>query len=237
MTCPICSKSTVLLGKVDLNRDCLGLLPLQNEKFIEYYICTYCKFISAPTMYKWASKEFREKIYNNEYTKIDPDFISVRPRVMARSLVELCPDPRGVKHLDYGGGTGTLSNILKEVQWDSSYYDPYMSTQSKPSGKFNLVTSIEVFEHSNNPKKLIKDILEVLSSKGVLIFTTFLSDNKQSIDWNYIAPRNGHISIYSKLSLELLAKQYNMNFRSFSETTHIMWKKVPNWAIPLNLAA
>lgn len=237
MTCPICSKKTVLLGKVDLNRDCLGLLPLLGEKFVDYYICTFCNFISAPNLYNWTDKELREKIYNDEYIKIDPDFLMVRPRVLARSLVEICPDPRGVKHLDYGGGTGTLSELLNIVGWASEHYDPHMSKQLEPEGKYNLVTAIEVFEHSNNPQKLMQSISSILSSKGVLIFTTHLSDNRQSIDWNYIAPRNGHISLYSQQSLKLLAKQYNLNFRSFSETAHIMWKKIPNWATHLNLAA
>jgi len=48
-------------------------------------------------------------------------------------------------------------------------------------------------------------------------------------NWWYAAPRNGHISLFSTKSL-LLADKYGLGFRSFSETTHCFYSKLPSWA-------
>lgn len=241
MTCPICNKPTKFFGTVDLNRDCLGLSSLSGENFTEYHICTQCKFTFAPTMYLWTDKEFSTRIYNEEYIKVDPEFKDDRPNRVSKDLISAFPTCASIRHLDYGGGSGTLSRILKLNNWTSTYYDPFFMEciyhTNKQGYKYNLITAIEVFEHTKDPQKLMKDISSMLSSSGLLILTTLLSDRNLSINWNYIAPRNGHISIFSQQSLRLLAKQYNLNFISLSENIHVMWKKVPKWAEHLNLAA
>lgn len=232
MSCPICGKSTILIDKIDLDRDCLGLNVLSGTKFVEYYGCTTCGFCYSPEMYLWAKKQFAEDIYNDDYQKYDPDFISLRSTNNAKMLSgTFFKDTKYIRHLDYGGGLGLLSSLLNTSGWDSSTYDPFIRSET-PLGKYSLITAFEVFEHTTNPQELIQHLTTLLSNKGILIFSTLLSDEKirKPLDWWYVAPRNGHISIFSQLSLRLLAKQNSLNFISFSGGMHAMWKKVPNWA-------
>lgn len=240
MQCPICSNSTIYLDTLDLSKTCLGLNVLLGNNPIEYYFCRSCGFTFAPNMHKWTTKQFSASIYNSEYVKIDPDYLYIRPTNNAEDLLKTFKEFQYIKHLDYGGGSGLLSNILREHSWDSSTYDPFSSQSSLKELvssiglKFNLITAFEVFEHSNNPKKLLHEISSLLSSKGILIFSTMLSDKyikeKEPLNWWYASPRNGHISLYSQRSLRELAQQNNLNFLSFSENIHAMWKKVPKWA-------
>lgn len=233
--CPICSKETRLLGIVDLSRDCLGLFPVGSTFPVEYFLCSTCGFCSAPNLCAWSNKKFRELIYNDQYITIDPDYKELRPTKNAEMLQTLFKDISSIKHLDYGGGSGLLSNLLCKNNWQSYTYDPFIdlvdikTKYSLINTKFNLITVFEVFEHTTNPKELMQQITSLLSSKGILLFSTEISDNKNILEWNYLAPRNGHISLYSYRSLQILAKQYSLNLASFSRNLHIMWKKLPVW--------
>jgi hypothetical protein len=53
----------------------------------------------------------------------------------------------------------------------------------------------------------------------------------QRLSWPYVAPRNGHISLYSRESLVRLANRYHFGFGSFNDNAHLFWRKtVPAWA-------
>jgi len=42
------------------------------------------------------------------------------------------------------------------------------------------------------------------------------------LNWWYAAPRNGHISLYSRKSLEVLAAKFGLTYVSFSMGTHLL---------------
>jgi hypothetical protein len=76
-----------------------------------------------------------------------------------------------------------------------------------------------------------------ISFDDVVLFSTLLSDgpikpNTRLSRW-YAAPRNGHISLFSKKSLQTLANNHNFEIDSLSSGTHILYRKVPDWAAHL----
>jgi len=238
MNCPICSKPTKHLDTIDLSTNCLGLFFTSDATPIEYVLCAHCGFCFSPTMYAWSDRHLSETVYNSEYVLVDPDFVSERPTNVFKALVNAFPDPKNIKHLDYGGGNGLLSSLLKEVGWSTQTYDPFMYDNKIIVGnKFNLITAIEVFEHCTRPQQLMKQISSLLSSTGVLLLTTLLSDGnlQKPLTWRYASPRNGHVSLFSYTSLRMLAKQYNLNLYSPSNNQHFLYKKAPSWATHLNL--
>jgi len=79
-------------------------------------------------------------------------------------------------------------------------------------------------------------ISTLLAPEGMVLFSTLVSDghikHNQRINWWYAAPRNGHISLFSKQSLSILAEREGFSFGSFSPGFHILWKSLPSWAQP-----
>jgi 2-polyprenyl-3-methyl-5-hydroxy-6-metoxy-1,4-benzoquinol methylase len=110
---------------------------------------------------------------------------------------------------------------MKEAGWNTSAYDPY-SNPIRPKGLYNFITAIEVFEHSTDIAETIKDIKSFLTKDGVILFTTLLAEKNTDIDWWYILPRNGHISILSKESMKILAIKNGMFFETINEGTHVL---------------
>lgn len=238
--CPICFANASPLDVVDFNKSCEEpknkYLPLSGRP-IYYFLCENCHFCFAPEIYTWDIATFASKIYNDSYIDIDPDYVSARPRANADSLLKLFGKQKNLfRHLDYGGGSGLLSQLLREKQWQSSSYDPFYNTQQtiEQLGQFDLITAYEVFEHVPDVKKLMANLSALLSKNGIILFSTLVSDEhlvkNQRINWWYAAPRNGHISLFSKASLSILARDNGFSLGSFSVGFHAMWKTVPVWA-------
>lgn len=238
--CPVCEGNALLLDVVDFNKSCEELrgrfLPLAGVP-VYYALCERCGFCFAPELYRWTLDEFSERIYNDDYVLVDPDYLDVRPSINADHLRKLIGSrSSAIRHLDYGGGHGLLSDLLRDSGWDSSSYDPFVdrTITVKDLGRFDLITAYEVFEHVPDVRRLVLELADLLCDDGVLLFSTIVSDDNiaphKRLTWWYAAPRNGHISLHSRNSLGILAQRAGLNFGSFSANFHAYWRRVPAWA-------
>jgi len=241
--CPVCGGHCELLDVVDLNKSCEEangrFLPLAGVP-VYYAQCGTCRFCYAPQLWAWTMGEFEEKIYNADYVLADPHYTEARPRASAADLVALFGEgAKSIRHLDYGGGHGMLSRLLGEAGWSSLSYDPFVDKGLEPQslGRFDLITAYEVFEHVPDVEHLMNDLASLLAPDGLVLFSTMLSDGhiapQQRLTWWYAAPRNGHISLYSRTSLELLAAKSGLKLGSFSDVFHVFFKTIPAWAAHL----
>jgi hypothetical protein len=231
--CPVCAKLTNALDVVDFNKSCdmnrdyivkLSLHP------IYYFYCNNCSFTFSPEIYQWEDQKIRELIYNDDYIKFDQEFFEIRPLEMKNFISNNFNNLKNnIRHLDYGGGRGTMSSKLHADGWNSTSYDPFFGDHTMPNSKFNFITCFEVFEHSNNLDKLFNDLNHLCDQEiGIVLITTALSDNiiksGKRLNWWYASPRNGHISLFSKRSLLLIAKKNNFSLLSDGFSTHCLYK-------------
>jgi SAM-dependent methyltransferase len=241
--CQICGSGATILDVVDFNKSCEELrgvhLPLSGVP-IYYFLCPQCGFCFAPEMQRWPMEEFESKVYNDEYIKVDPCCVEIRPQGDARSLLEKFPQfAPEIRHLDYGGGTGVLSQVLKDNGWNSATYDPFhnKNTDLNSLGKFHFITAYEVFEHVPDVNQLMQTLTSLLEPDGLVFFSTSVSDghikNNERINWWYASPRNGHISVFSNQSLKHLVTKYDFQFISDWVGHHAFFRTLPEWAKPL----
>jgi hypothetical protein len=238
-TCPICAGPTSLLDVVDLNKSCEeargSFLPLAGVP-IYYSLCDRCGFCFAPELYQWSLQDFSTRIYNDDYKLVDPDYVEVRPRANAKMLERMFANyALDIRHLDYGGGNGILSSELFAAGWSSMSYDPFVDDpMSNDQGRFNLVTSFEVFEHVPDVNHLITTLSSLVEKDGLILFSTVLSDGNlarnQRLQWWYASPRNGHISLFSSRSLALLGEKEDFELVSLSANLHAYRRTTPPWA-------
>ena len=237
--CPICTGNTSAIDVLDLSKSC-GVsgefLPLTFVP-VYYFICDDCDFVFAPELYGWSKEQFKDLIYNEEYIQVDPEYVEVRPTANATMINRIFGDQKTrVKHLDFGGGNGHLSSQLSSWGWNSSSYDPFEKdeTDADDLGQFDFVTAFEVFEHVPDPNALIEELSTLTHHGSLIFFSTLLSDGEitrnERLTWWYCAPRNGHISLYSRKSLYLLGKNHGLNYGNINQGTHILFKEMPEWA-------
>ena len=238
--CPVCNETCPLLDRLDFNKSCeeaRGRILGHSGLSVSYFLCGNCGFCFAPEIAAWTLAEFKERIYNDKYLQVDPDYAGRRPRANAAGLIsKFGVAAHFITHLDYGGGNGLLANLLGDSNWQSDSYDPFADGESwvNQLGKYDLITAFEVFEHVPSPQRLISRLMSLLAPRGIVLFSTLLSDGNihpnQKLSWWYAAPRNGHISLFSRKCLEVLAQDHGFHFHSFSAGFHVFFTELPPWA-------
>lgn len=230
--CKCCGHRTESFGAVDYGKCCEDGGTRRHPQLtgipIWYKRCTYCGFVFTTAFDSWSDAEFMERIYNKAYAKADPDY-TTRPYNNATSLAShFMKERRRPSILDYGGGSGEFAEFMRSLGYDADSYDPFGPEKYRkpPERKYDVITSFEVFEHHPDPKLLAQHIVGLLNPIGEVLFSTLLMPSPllhPSQFW-YIAPRNGHISIYTHQALVELFKPW-LVVMSVSQGSHrAIWK-------------
>lgn len=238
--CPVCRGATTVLGEVDFNKSCEDKADMRLPKsntMVRYYTCDICDFCFAPEFRNWPESRFKERIYNHEYVLVDPDYVTVRPHNSAKFIGSVFGSVRHrISHLDYGGGSGLLSELLRANGWQSSSYDQFVDGPDEFGrlSTYDLVTAFEVFEHVVDPLDLMASLSKLAHPQSLIMFTTVLSDGHiargEGLGWWYLAPRNGHVSLYSKHSLTLLLSAHGYDVLHWNEAVHVAFRELPGWS-------
>jgi 2-polyprenyl-6-hydroxyphenyl methylase/3-demethylubiquinone-9 3-methyltransferase len=238
--CKCCGKEATLYGVCDLSKNCEErrgtFLPLSGIP-VYYYRCADCGFVFSTQFDDASQEEFKQHIYNEEYIRVDPDYESLRPTANANLIQNTFSQYKeNINILDYGGGNGVLENNLRDAGFARvETYDPLSEQFSvRPERKFNLIVSFEVIEHVPQPSATFEDIFSFLSEdEGLLVFSTLvlpIDMDKVNVGWWYISPRNGHISIHSKKSLEMLLRKFGYHLASANQNLHFAFRGIPEFA-------
>ncbi len=241
--CKCCGASSPLYGVVDFHKNCLKVtLPALGLSGIPiyYYRCPVCKFLFTATFDSFTEEDFRTYIYNQDYHLVDPDYREIRPRGNANFLCNLFTGPKPKSVLDYGGGDGLLAQVLNSTGLlPVDTYDPSVPRHAtRPSRRYDCIFSFEVLEHATNPGRTIWDMNDLLTPDGLILFSTVLQPEdfeQQGLNWWYVGPRNGHVSLYAHGSLLKLIKPYGFALASFNDTLHALFRKIPDFAKPFLL--
>ncbi len=206
--CKICCGKAVLFDVVDFNKFCtsghdcykFGLAGIP----VYFLRCLDCQFVFTDYFDDWDKDAFSKHVYNDEYIRVDGEYADVRPARMAESLARRFDMQRDLAILDYGSGSGEMAKRLAALGFTNIECFDVFSQPNRPQRKFDIVTAIEVVEHSIDPIATFKEMQSFLSPDGAIIFTTgILPADIETIkaNWWYISPRNGHASIFSSAAL------------------------------------
>lgn len=237
--CPICGCLTKKYFTVPMDKT---FLPVQEDIAkiggdCDYHICPNCDFIYAPAFRQWTNDDFREKIYNADYEK----YIDIAHGDGSRDkmLLDMWGKKIAYKQeriLDYGGGHGGFARGLeKEFQIWADSYDKFYDNEKplNPNFKYSLVTCFEVLEHVFDPKPLFSMFNKTLVPGGTLITSTQRWDNNKYLfgqtpdKWQNIAPRNGHVCMYSTKAFRHLASVYGFAYvEDMSGELYQLFKKL-----------
>ena len=228
--CKCCDGFALPFAELDFSKSCedRNLSPFSpSGKVIPYFRCSRCGFIFTAHFDDWPPRRMQDEIYNEDYYLADPGFEEARPLAFAVSLANwLAPLRSEIASLDYGGGSGVLAAIMRQKGYDYDSYDPYFINTTLPARLYALATSFEVAEHATDPMKTFATMMSFLNRDGALLFSTNLSPCGVTSDWWYIAPRNGHVSIYTARSLQCLADRLGTRFLTLEDHIHLMYHRV-----------
>jgi hypothetical protein len=218
LRCKMCGGDARLFDVVDFNKMCSVHEPLAfgaSNIGVPYYVCEECDCIFTFFCDDWDAEAFRRYIYNEDYIKVDGEYVSARPTRNAQEMSGLLLGMEGKRILDYGSGSGVFSGLMNKFGYSTvESYDPF-SQPNRPAGKFDIVTAFEVIEHSPSPISTLNEMKDFLTDDGVIIFSqamqpTNISQIKGS--WWYLGPRNGHVTTFSHKTMVKYAERSHLTF-------------------------
>jgi predicted RNA-binding Zn-ribbon protein involved in translation (DUF1610 family) len=214
MLCPICGTESkpVFQGKI------------MRKYIIQYYQCHRCGFLHTEKPY-WIQEAYQDAI-----TSVDTGImLRTMDNVFVTNMLVHYYFDRDTKFLDYGGGYGIFTRMMRDLGYDWVWYDKYSENltargfEYDEKDEISLISAFELFEHFENPIEELKHLFSI--SKSIL-FSTLIYDEdlqyKNFEDWWYYVPETGqHISFYSQRTLEYIAKEYNVHYYKINEGMHL----------------
>ena len=238
-SCKACGTPSPVVGSVDFHKNCedrrQATLPLSGRA-VTYHRCPACALLFTSDFDAWDREDFRREIYNEGYADVDPDFAGSRPAASAELIGTLFgPACRGLDVLDFGGGDGALAALLaSRYGMAAEVYDPFnRACDVTPERQYPLVTCFEVLEHTPDPRATIRDIAARAQPDGIIVFSTLLQPGdftQRGLSWWYVAPRNGHVTIYSAQALRALWAELGFQVVSHGDGLHIAYRTLPAFA-------
>lgn len=197
---------------------------------VKYFKCDNCGLIQTEKPY-WLKEAYFSPIIDSDTGVISRN---IKLSKIA-ALINLLFIGKKSKVLDYGGGYGLMTRMLRDIGVDAYWTDKYAENiftrgfEDKKGRKYSMVTAFELFEHFEDPHKEIKNLIKKYKP-DILLFSTMLHNGNPPQDWWYFVPDGGqHIVLYTKKSLDIFAKDLGLKFSTNGWNIHIFSKKkIPN---------
>lgn len=180
---------------------------------VDYYFCPHCGYLQVDEL------SHLSEAYNNSITSSDVGLLARNNRYTE----QLAPffyfaGFRMGRFLDYGGGYGVFSRLMRDIGFDFYSYDPYTKNlfsqdfSNDLSGKFKAITALEVFEHLTEPLTTLTQLFE--HTDTVILGTNLLEScpDKNYKNWSYLGLEHGqHIGFFSLKTMLFLANKLKLN--------------------------
>jgi len=200
-----------------------------NKYLIKYFKCDKCGLIQTEKPY-WLIEA-----YKNPINDVDTGLLSRNYSLLSYSsiLIYYFFSNKG-KFLDYAGGYGVFTRLMRDVGFDFYWYDP-MSTNLFAKGfeyrddmKIELLTAFECFEHFVDPVDDFEKMLKL--SKNILFSTSLLPNPLPKPDewWYYGFDHGQHIAFYTEKTFEYLASKNKLNYINLGNGLGLMCERKIN---------
>lgn len=190
----------------------------------ELFECKKCRFtfVSNPS---WLESSFNRELNELDLGTIDRCLIFAD---FTEALITSIGKASG-RFLDWGGGYGILTRIMRDRGLDFENYDPFVNALfvgpavGDNDKKYDLITMSEVALHITNP---VEVLAKILRNCDYLLISAVIAPSSIPQDWWYLMPDTGqHVAIYHPESIRELARQLRVNVMSDGKFFHLFYKK------------
>lgn len=212
--CPICqSESDVIFG--------LNIFGSQRD-LLECESCGTCFYYNI---------DWLDLAYASAIVALDTGAVSrcIYNSYIVNSIIGI-GSRRNKIHLDYGGGAGLLTRLLRDVGVNSYWYDKhcqniYAKGFDSFKGQVYIVSMIEVIEHLPNPQQVLSQICGEWNPDYLYITTEFVPERIDP-SWWYLVPETGqHVTFLTKEAMQRLAN--SKGYMAYFYKGFILWSKSP----------
>ena len=202
---------------------------------VRYFQCPACGFLETEEP-GWLAEAYADAITLQDTGLVDRN---LRNAEDAALLLYFFFDCAG-KFVDYAGGTGLFTRLMRDVGFDFRTLDPHATNvhargfEARPDERgFELVTSFESFEHFVRPQEELERMLAM--SRNVLFSTELLPSPRPAPEawWYYSLTGGQHIAFYERRTLEHLAAKNGLRLYTYGPLHLFTEKELAPWRLSL----
>jgi hypothetical protein len=211
-SCPLCSGRLEEFGEGEV----LG------SRAVTFVRCTGCKSVLLP------EPDWLDAAYSDAISPLDVGLLE-RCIQLANVTTAIITSQR-LRHgrfLDFAGGYGTLTRLMRDRGYDFRHDDPYCENLFAPGlagstdDHYDLVTAFEVLEHLSDP---VETLAAPAAASDLFLVTTQVLPDPPPLpgQWAYYAEETGqHITFYTVAGLAALAERLGMRVATAGHLVHL----------------
>lgn len=190
-----------------------------------FHECEFCEFIFKDESL-YVSLDEEKKTYDKHEN--DEDNIGYVNYLFNFYESAIKPYVKSGSILDFGSGPNPVfQSILKKEGYDVTIYDYFYAPNINYREKqYDLISSIEVIEHLQDPLKICHEFKSLLKPGGYLsLMTLFHPRNFNDFkDWFYIRDVT-HVSFYTPKTIKIIANMLDMEFIDTNDYRYAVLRK------------
>lgn len=174
----------------------------------KYFKCSNCEYLFVENHF-WLDEAYKNPIYLSDTGILKRNIFFSR----LTSIICFLWFDKSAKFLDYAGGYGIFSRLMRDIGFDFYWHDDFTENLlakefEMKDDKYELITA---FEHFDNT---IEEIKKMLAKSDSIIFSTeIIPDSVPSKDWRYYGFEHcQHISFYSTKTFKVIAEILGLNY-------------------------
>jgi hypothetical protein len=197
------------------------------EKYAATYVrCTRCGAVTV------SEPHWLEEAYNQPINDEDAGLLARCARLTTRTAAVIRAEGIGDgRFLDWGGGYGTLTRMMRDRGYAYFHDDPYTQNlfarefPDEPGTRYDLISAFEVLEHLTYPSAELTAIAE--RTDRVLVSTALLpAPAPAPEDWWYYGLDHGqHITLHTEDSLRVVARTLGFELTTNGLDIHLFHRE------------
>lgn len=191
-----------------------------------YLQCGSCGFLWVEEPY-WLDEAYAEAITAQDIGIMRRNLRNAR---IASALVACLFDREG-PFLDFGGGLGLFTRLMRDLGYDFRWHDPYAKNivarghEADLTRRHVLATGFEILEHLVDPAV---EVAVMAAAAGSLLLSTELlpAPRPRPEQWAYYGLAHGqHVCFHTVASLRVLAGRLGLRAYSDGRVYHLLTTK------------
>jgi len=181
---------------------------IMNRHEVDYRRCDCCDLIQTEQPY-WLDEAYSTALTQSDTGAVRRSLMFAR---VTRAVAWLGKTNPGARGLDFGGGHGLLTRLLRDEGLDFGSYDPQACNllargfDADPAKRHELVTCFEVIEHFDRPAEQLEQLLA--PGHDIVLISTMLHRGYGPRWWYYGFDHGQHVALYSRQTMRWVGQRY-----------------------------
>jgi len=196
------------------------------KKPLYYHRCETCGFVALDDRFvvDFQTEQKHYEKHNNGFES--QGYVAMFEDFIAKAVV---PYEDSIKRaLDFGCGRGpVLAELLSRRGMEVDKYDLYFYPEKVYKDKqYDLIVSTEVFEHLQDPIKILELFFKHTATNGYIILMTKFPPDEDDVFINWWYRRDiTHIAFFTPRSFEIMAEELGLKVLKFIDNNIVIFQK------------